>query len=74
VLALKYGCAVLIGVLVRKPGGRFLALNDGPLEFERSGDDERDVVALTQKITSRLEEYIRAYPDQWLWTHRRWGK
>lgn len=73
VLALKYGCSVLIGVLVRKPDGRFLALNDGPLEIERTGDDKRDVKTLTQKITSRLEEYIRAYPDQWLWTHRRWG-
>lgn len=26
----------------------------------------------TQTLQSRLEEVIRAYPDQWLWIHRRW--
>ena len=23
-------------------------------------------------ITSVIEQYVRKYPDQWLWIHRRW--
>jgi KDO2-lipid IV(A) lauroyltransferase len=33
-----------------------------------TGDAARD----TQALQARLEETIRAYPDQWLWIHRRW--
>jgi KDO2-lipid IV(A) lauroyltransferase len=33
-----------------------------------TGDAARD----TQALQAKLEEVIRAYPDQWLWIHRRW--
>ena len=36
--------------------------------IEMTGDLERD----TQQIHSILESWIRQYPDQWLWIHRRW--
>ena len=45
----------------------------GPvLEFEPTGDRERDVENLTARFTKVFEDMIRAYPDQWLWIHRRW--
>jgi KDO2-lipid IV(A) lauroyltransferase len=31
-----------------------------------------DAASDTQAVQSRLEQAIRAYPDQWLWIHRRW--
>jgi KDO2-lipid IV(A) lauroyltransferase len=52
--------------------GRFLLKIDEPLVFERTGDDERDVRRLTQMFTTVVEKYVRRYPDQWLWIHRRW--
>jgi KDO2-lipid IV(A) lauroyltransferase len=33
-----------------------------------TGDAARDTAALQKK----LEEIVRAHPDQWLWIHRRW--
>ncbi|HEX9120176.1 MAG TPA: lysophospholipid acyltransferase family protein [Terriglobales bacterium] len=42
------------------------------LALPKSGDDERDVVSATQLFTSVIEEYVRKFPDQWLWVHRRW--
>jgi KDO2-lipid IV(A) lauroyltransferase len=43
-----------------------------PVTIERSGDEERDVRALTEKFTKVVEDEIRRYPDQWLWIHKRW--
>jgi KDO2-lipid IV(A) lauroyltransferase len=43
-----------------------------PLALPKTGDDERNVLEATQLFTSVIEEYVRRYPDQWLWVHRRW--
>jgi KDO2-lipid IV(A) lauroyltransferase len=42
------------------------------LRLVRSGDEAADVVANTQLFTKVLEDYVRRYPGQWLWVHRRW--
>lgn len=51
---------------------RFLLKVDEPLAVERTGDDEEDVRRLTQLFTGVVEKYVRRYPEQWLWIHRRW--
>jgi KDO2-lipid IV(A) lauroyltransferase len=51
---------------------RFLLKIDEPIRFERSGDADEDVRRLTQLFTNVVEKYVRRYPDQWLWIHRRW--
>jgi KDO2-lipid IV(A) lauroyltransferase len=51
---------------------RFLLKIDAPLVFDRTGDEAEDVRRLTQSFTSVVENYVRRYPDQWLWIHRRW--
>jgi len=45
---------------------------DAALELVRTGELEADIVANTQKFTKVIEDYVRQYPDQWLWVHRRW--
>lgn len=38
----------------------------------RTGDRHQDVTDTTALYTAEIEKFIRAYPDQWLWIHKRW--
>lgn len=42
------------------------------LTINRTGDQQEDVRALTADLTRSVEDYIRRYPEQWLWIHKRW--
>lgn len=71
--ALRTGAAVLPGFLIwdeqmRKHRLRF----DAPVQLVDTGDLAKDVVQNTKAFNKILEGYIRKYPDQWLWIHRRW--
>jgi KDO2-lipid IV(A) lauroyltransferase len=72
-VALKTGAAVLPGFLVWEAKERRYVLHFGPeLRFTKTGDAVRDILAATQQCNDVLEAWIRRYPDQWLWIHRRW--
>ena len=45
---------------------------DPAVELIRTDDNERDIVANTANFTKIIEDYVRHYPEQWLWVHRRW--
>jgi len=52
--------------------GDHLEIKFERITFELSGEQEKDTLAITQKITSTLENVIRKYPEQYFWMHRRW--
>jgi len=43
-----------------------------PITAERTGNRKADVKAILEQLTRELESAIRAYPEQYLWAHRRW--
>jgi len=72
-VALKTGAAVLPGFMLWESSEQKYVLHFGPeLEFATSEDREADILALTQQCNDVIELWIRRYPDQWLWIHRRW--
>jgi Kdo2-lipid IVA lauroyltransferase/acyltransferase len=72
-VALRTHAAVLPGFLLWEPAERRYVLRFGPeLELVRTGEHEQDILANTALFTATIESYIRRYPEQWLWVHRRW--
>jgi Kdo2-lipid IVA lauroyltransferase/acyltransferase len=43
-----------------------------PVYPPHSGDEKADIRQMTLAYSRFFEQQIRAYPDQWMWTHRRW--
>lgn len=73
-LALRTKAAVLpVFAPWDKEKGRFILRIEPPLEIASTGDPERDVRELTSQFTSVIEAYVRRFPDQWLWIHKRWN-
>jgi len=69
--ALRADSTVLGGFMVRKPDGTYkVELTEIKSSDLRDGSEE-NVRELTQRHVSLLEEYIRKYPSDWLWFHRR---
>ncbi len=72
-LALKTDAAVVPGFTIWDPVLQKYRLRFDPaVKLVRTKDREADVLANTQLFTNILEDYIRRFPDQWLWVHRRW--
>jgi KDO2-lipid IV(A) lauroyltransferase len=72
-VALHSGAAVLPGFLVWEAAEKKYVLRFGEeLELIRTGNQARDIVANTALFTATIEAYVRRYPEQWLWVHRRW--
>jgi KDO2-lipid IV(A) lauroyltransferase len=58
--------------IIRLPGHRFRAELSEEVKPVRDASGQIDVQGTMQAITSVIEGWIREYPDQWLWLHRRW--
>ncbi|HEX8709693.1 MAG TPA: lysophospholipid acyltransferase family protein [Pyrinomonadaceae bacterium] len=73
-LALRTGAAVLpVFVPWDESRQRFILRIDPPLSVAPSGDEKEDVRQLTSRLTAVVETYVRRFPDQWLWIHKRWN-
>jgi KDO2-lipid IV(A) lauroyltransferase len=72
-IALRTDAAVVPGFTIWDPALRKYRLRFDPaVNLVRTGNDDADAVANTALFTKVIEDYVRRYPDQWLWVHRRW--
>jgi KDO2-lipid IV(A) lauroyltransferase len=72
-LARQVECPIFGLRIIRLPDrNRFRGEIAGPIDPPRDADGRIDVAGTMQKITSVIEGWVREYPEQWLWLHRRW--
>ncbi len=72
VLAERTGAVLLPMFNILEPDGRRRIVVERPLEMEVGGDPEERVHRNTARLTEVIERYVRAYPAEWGWMHRRW--
>jgi Kdo2-lipid IVA lauroyltransferase/acyltransferase len=72
-IALRTDAAVVPGFTFWDESlGKYKLRFDPALQLVRTGNEEADIEANTALFTKVIEQYVRRYPDQWLWVHRRW--
>jgi KDO2-lipid IV(A) lauroyltransferase len=73
-LALHTGAQVVPAFHRRSETGRDDIWLEPPLPLERTGDDEHDARALSERILARFEVYLRRDPGQWIVLEPIWGR
>jgi len=58
--------------IIRLPNNRFRAELSEEVKPVRDAAGAIDIQGTMQAVTSVVEGWVREYPDQWLWLHRRW--
>ena len=58
--------------VVRDTDNKFKVIVEKPIILNKTEDKEEDIKKYTASWTRVLEEYVRKYPDQWVWVHKRW--
>lgn len=72
IMALRTGAPVVPMFMVRDGDGMFRFIYEKPIYLKKSGDLEKDIRDGTIIFNKVIEDYVRRYPEQWFWVHRRW--
>jgi KDO2-lipid IV(A) lauroyltransferase len=54
--------------------GKYRVCADPAVILERTVNEEADIRNYTARFNQIIENYVRRFPDQWLWAHRRWKR
>jgi KDO2-lipid IV(A) lauroyltransferase len=71
-LSMKTGAPILPGCCVRTGGGRFRAIVGEPIYPRDTADVSAETLRITAAFTKTIEKWVRRWPGQYLWLHRRW--
>ncbi|MEM8854961.1 MAG: lauroyl acyltransferase [Pseudomonadota bacterium] len=72
-LARASGRPLIAGAVVRTGGTRFRALME-EITVPHTSSREDDIAVAIQSLHTVFERWIRQYPEQWMWTHRKWAR
>ncbi len=72
VLAQRTKAALVPCFIVRQPDDTHRVFFEPEIELETKENPEETIVANIQKLTDVIEAYVRKYPAEWGWMHRRW--
>ena len=71
-LSLKTGSPILYALSVRQKDYTYDTTFTEISKDNLTGSTEEKIIQLSQRHMSYLEDYVRKYPEQWLWMHKRW--
>lgn len=72
VLALRSKAAIIPAFIIRKDDNSQEIIIDPEFQIEKQEHYQETVIHNIARLTKIIEGYIRKYPSQWSWIHRRW--
>lgn len=72
VLAQRTGARLIPCFIVRQKDNTNRIIFEPPMELSEAGRPREAIQINIQRLTSIIESYIRKYPAEWGWVHRRW--
>ncbi|MBF0522109.1 MAG: lysophospholipid acyltransferase family protein [Candidatus Omnitrophica bacterium] len=72
VFSLRTQAVILPMFIIREKGDFHRVIIEPPLELISGKTEDETLLVNTAKITQIIERYIRKYPHEWGWMHKRW--
>jgi KDO2-lipid IV(A) lauroyltransferase len=72
ILAKRTKAAIIPCFIIRQRDDTHKIIFEPPLKLEEGKDEETNILINIQRLTNIIELYIRKYPAEWSWVHRRW--
>jgi Kdo2-lipid IVA lauroyltransferase/acyltransferase len=73
-LHLKTGATILCAFIIRLGRKKHKIVITPPIPATKTGNRQEDVYQITKAFTKTIEDFVRQYPEQWWWPHKRWKK
>lgn len=73
-LSMRSGAPILPMFIVWEDDDKHKIIIESPVKLFRGGNLEEDIYKNTYHIVKITEDYIKKYPTQWWWVHRRWKR
>ncbi len=74
VFSFRTGAPILPMFIIRDASNHHKLIIKPPFKLINTENKEEDILQNTAKLTKLIESYIKQYPSQWWWFHRRWKK
>ncbi|MEW6557670.1 MAG: lysophospholipid acyltransferase family protein [Elusimicrobiota bacterium] len=72
VFALRTETPIYMGFCIRQQPFYRHKIKFVKVDYKKTDNSEQDIHLLTTKYTQVLEGFIKKYPEQWFWFHKRW--
>ncbi|MDD5477420.1 MAG: lysophospholipid acyltransferase family protein [Candidatus Omnitrophica bacterium] len=72
IFAQRTKAALIPCFILRQPGDKHKIIFEAELELKEGKGSQDTVLINIQRLTDIIESYIRRYPAEWGWIHRRW--
>jgi len=72
VFALRTRAPIVPMFMYREDGNMHRLVIEPEVEIAQGSDFEETIYLTAQKLTDIIEKYVRRYPREWGWIHRRW--
>jgi KDO2-lipid IV(A) lauroyltransferase len=72
ILAQRTKAVIMPMFIVHNNQGRHTLFIEPEFKLEENDNKEKTILLNIQRLTGIIEKYIRQYPAEWSWIHRRW--